>query len=190
MTVGGSEGLTGTVTLATISAPVTVAAASTPTVGIGTSGQTLGDMTITEAAAGDIGSVGYYSGLNEPSPAVTDEDYLADTISAEPVGTTYLYVVAPVGVTFDTTPTVTVTSGNIQLGTATTGTDVNVEATTTAGNQGVMEIPIDSSSTTASTIKIAAPVVTIDRTVPSGPVIFKVEGTAVDQTISRHLPWD
>ncbi len=63
VTVGGSEGLTGTVTLATIGAPVTVAAASTPTVGIGTSGQTLGDMTITEVAAGDIGSVGYYSGL-------------------------------------------------------------------------------------------------------------------------------
>ena len=63
VTVGGSEGLTGTVTLATVGAPVTVAAASTPTVGIGTSGQTLGDMTITEAAAGDIASVGYYSGL-------------------------------------------------------------------------------------------------------------------------------
>ena len=106
--------------------------------------------------------------------------YLAETIST--TGTTYLYVVAPVGVTFDTTPTVTVTSGNIQLGTATTGTDVEVENTTTAGNQGVLEIPIDSSSTTASTIKIAAPVVSVDRTVPSGPVIFKVEGTAVDQT--------
>ena len=46
----------------------------------------------------------------------------------------------------------------------------------------MIEIPIDSSSTTASTIKIAAPVVTIDRTVASGPIVFKIEGTALDQT--------
>ena len=55
--VGGSEGLTGTVTLATVASGITATAASTPTVGIGTSGQTLGDITITEAAAGNLGSV-------------------------------------------------------------------------------------------------------------------------------------
>ena len=89
---------------------------------------------------------------------------------------------APVGVTFDTTPTVTVTSGNLQLGTVTTGTGLTVDSIATAGNQGVLVIPIQSSSTTASTIKVAAPEVTIDNTVPEGPITFKVEGPAVDET--------
>ena len=48
-TVGGSEGLTGTVTLATVGAAVTATAASTPTVQIGSASQTLGNITITEA---------------------------------------------------------------------------------------------------------------------------------------------
>jgi hypothetical protein len=177
VTVGGSEGLTGTVTLATVAAGVTAAAASTPSVAIGTASQALGDITITEKAAGNLGSTLYYSGFD----GTAGSDYqLAEEFS--PGGTTYLDIVAPVGVTFDTTPTVTVTSGNIQLGTATTGTGMTVAGSTTAGNQGNIQIPINSSSTTASTIKIAAPVVTIDRTVAAGPIIFKVEGTAVDQT--------
>ena len=45
-----------------------------------------------------------------------DNDGLALTVPGI-TGTTYVDVVAPVGVTFDTTPTVTVASGNIQLGT-------------------------------------------------------------------------
>jgi hypothetical protein len=181
VTVGGSEGLTGTVTLATVASGVTAACASTPDVTIGTASQTLGNVTITEKAAGNLSGTEYYTGLYDSSTAGDTNDYLAETVPNES-GTTYLDIVAPVGVTFDTTPTVTVTSGNVQLGTATTGTGLTVEGSTTAGNQGVLQIPIDSSSTTASTIQIAAPVVTIDRTVPEGPITFKVEGTAVDET--------
>ena len=56
VTVSGSEGITGTLTLANVAAGVTAAAASTPTVGIGTGNQTLGDITITEKAAGNLQS--------------------------------------------------------------------------------------------------------------------------------------
>lgn len=175
VTVGGSEGLTGTVTLATVAAGITASAASAPAVSIGSAAQTLGDLTVTEAAAGNIGSTAYNSGLlDNPSAGTASPQYLVAESNTE--GNAYLYIVAPVGVTFDTTPAVTVTSGNLQLGTITTTT------TATAANQGEISIEILGSSTTASTIKIAAPVVTIDRTVPQGPVTFKVEGTAVDQT--------
>jgi hypothetical protein len=177
VTVGGSEGLTSTITLATVAAGVTAAAASTPDVQIGTASQTLGDITITEAAAGNLGSTLYYTGLDQ-----TDDSNYMLAVCPTASGTTDLDIVAPVGVTFDTTPIVTVTSGNIQLGTPTTGTGMTVEGTATAGNQGVLQIPIDSSSTTASTITISAPVVTIDRTVPEGPITFKCEGTAIDET--------
>jgi hypothetical protein len=178
-TVGGSEGLTGTVTLGTVASGVALSSASTPDVQIGTAAQILGDITITEKAAGNVASTLYYTGI-ESAPNTSDYQ-LAETLPGE-TGTTYLDIVAPVGVTFDTTPTVTVTSGNLQLGTATTGTGMVIAGTTTAGNQGVIQIPIDGSSTTVSTIKVAAPSVTIDRTVPEGPITFKVEGTAVDQT--------
>ena len=68
----------------------------------------------------------------------------------------------------------TVTSGNLVIGTVSTNT--------TSDNQGELVIPITNASTSASTIKIAAPQVTIDRTEPDGPIIFKVQGSAIDQT--------
>jgi hypothetical protein len=97
-------------------------------------------------------------------------------------GTAEIDIVAPAGVTFATTPTVTVTTGNIQLGTATTSAGATIGSTTYAGNQGVIQIPIKGISTTASTIKIAAPVVDIDNTLAAGPIIFKIEGTALNET--------
>jgi hypothetical protein len=181
VTVGGSEGVTGTLTVATVSAGVSAAAATTPTVQIGSGGQTLGDFTVTELAAGNLDSsitTSYLDNLNTDGST----EYLANTNSPEPGGYANLYVIAPVGVTFDTTPVVTVTAGDLELGTITTGTALNTTSLTTASNQGYIQIPIKSSSTTASTIKIAAPVVTIDRTVPEGPVTFKIKGTAVDET--------
>jgi hypothetical protein len=185
VTVGGSEGITGTVTLATVASPVTAAAASTtlPSVQIGSANQTLGDITVTEAAAGNIGSSlyygGMYGGVTETYVGTSEDDGLVN--NAIQTGTTDLDIVAPVGVTFDSTPTVTVTSGNLQLGTPSTSSGISVDGVTLAGNQGVLVIPINGSSTTASTISISAPEVTIDRTVPEGPVTFKVEGTALDQ---------
>ncbi len=179
-TVGGSEGVTGTVTLGTVAGGVTMAAASTPDVQIGSSSQTLGNVTITEKAAGNLLATSYYSALEyDPSNTSSPEYFAAESTGSF---TGYLYVVAPVGVTFDTTPTVTVTSGNLQLGTVTTGSGLTIGSSTLAGNQGAISIEIDGSSTTASTIQIAAPVVTIDRTVPEGPIAFKLEGSGIDET--------
>jgi hypothetical protein len=180
VTIGGSEGLTGTVNLATVAGGVTMAAASTPSVQIGSSSQTLGNVTVTENAAGNILATSYYSALEYDPNETSSPQYWAAESNGSITG--YLYVVAPVGVTFDTTPTVTVTSGNLQLGTVTTGAGLTIGASTLAGNQGAISIEIDGSSTTASTIQIAAPVVTIDRTVPSGPITFKLEGSAIDET--------
>ncbi len=156
---------------------MTAAASSAPTVGIGTSGQTLGDLTITEALPGALDANATYSALEDNASSL--QVLATDTTTSAQAD---LDIVAPVGVTFDTTPTVTVTSGNLQLGAVTTGTGLTVDSSVTAGNQGVLVIPIQSSSTTASTIKIAAPEVTIDNTVPEGPITFKVEGPAVDET--------
>jgi hypothetical protein len=162
--------------LANVIAGVSATTVSEPDVQIGSAAATLGNITVTEAAAGNIASTAYNAGLeynpvNESS--ATNPEYLTWETKSE--GTAYLDITAPVGVTFETTPTVTVTSGNIQIGTVTT-------TTTAAANQGVIQIAIKASSTTASTLEISNVVATIDRTVPEGPVTFDVDGTAVDQT--------
>lgn len=177
-TIGGSEGLTGTVTLANVSDGVTAAVASTPAVQIGSASQSLGDITITEAASRSLDSTVVESGLNAKDFAYHT------TVSGQ---NAEIDVIAPAGVTFATTPTVSVTSGNIELGTATTTSGASIDGTNYAGDQGVLQIPIDAASSSASTIKIAAPVVTIDNTVPQGPITFKIEGTAVNETMLGSL---
>ena len=69
------------------------------------------------------------------------------------------------------------TAGDLQLGTI---------STNTVDNQGELVIPIKSTSTTAATISITGTQVTIDRTVPEGPITFKVKGTGVDETELQH----
>jgi hypothetical protein len=170
VTIGGTEGLTGTATLANVAAAVTAAAASTPSVSIGQASETLGDLTITEAAAGNIGATATYSYLNATIAGSNQEIALTQKTTSQ----SEIDIYTPAGVTFFATPTVTVASGNLQIG--------NVSTSTTSDNQGELVIPILNASTSASTIKIAAPQVTIDNTVPNGPIIFKVQGTAVDQT--------
>ncbi len=178
VTVGGSEGLTGTLTLSSVTAPVTVSAASTPSILLGQSGQALGNLTITEAAAGNLSGVTYYSAIDTNSVDEGNGDNYGLCLSQEFNTEPNLYVVAPPGVTFVTTPTVTVTSGNTQLGTVTTETS---DSYLDVNNQGVLVIPIQASSTTASTITISGLQATVDNTVPEGPVQFKVEGPAVNQ---------
>lgn len=177
VTVGGSEGLTGTVTLAQVQPVITATVATPPNILIGQASQALGNLTITEGAAGDLAGVTYYTGIDLGGVTANDSTLgFAESTStnAEP----NLYIVAPEGVTFDTTPTVTVSSGNLQLGTVTTETS---DTYLGVNNQGVIVIPIQSSSTTASTITISGIAVTVDNTVPEGPVAFKIEGPAVNQ---------
>ncbi len=178
VTVGGSEGITGTLTMGNVTAPVTATAASAPSISLGQASQQLGSLTIAESAAGNLSGVTYYSAVdtNETDQGVGDNYGLC--ISQEFNTEPNLYLLAPSGVTFDTTPTVTVTSGNIQIGSVTTETS---DSYLDVSNQGVLVIPIQASSTTASTIAISGLQVTVNNTVPEGPVTFKVEGPAVNQ---------
>jgi hypothetical protein len=177
VTVGGTEGLTGTIKLATVAAGLTATASATPDVTIGTASASVGDLTITEAAADNIQSIAEYSGLdpagNSPQNAAgaTNNEYFVATNSN--AGQAEIDVWAPAGVTFFNTPTVTVTAGDLQIG--------NI-STNTVSNQGELVIPIKSTSTTPATIAVTGTQVTVDRTVPEGPITFKVKGTGVDET--------
>ncbi len=77
----------------------------------------------------------------------------------------------PNGVTFAVTPKVEVTKGNLVIDTA------NVRR---MGNDTRLIIPIRTSGTEASTIKISGIQLTLDRTVPEGDVTLRVGGSAVD----------
>ena len=184
VTVGGSEGLTGTLTLATVTAPLTVTAASAPSILIGQANQALGNLTITEGSAGALSGVTYYTAIDTNSALETQGgDYglaIDQSTNTEP----NLYLVAPEGVTFDTTPTVTVSSGNLQLGTVTTETS---DSYLDVNNEGVIVIPVQASSTTASTITVSGITITVDNTVPEGPVVLKVEGPAVNQETDTNI---
>nr|WP_205664703.1 stalk domain-containing protein [Ammonifex thiophilus] len=170
--VGGSQGVTGTVVLATVKAPVTVSASSTPQVIIGLGGQQVGDITITENMADAIhGTVTGWAKNN---------DYIT---SATPTGAPQakLIIEAPAGVTFDGTPKVEVVEGDLQIDASAVSTDK------TPALEGQIIIPIKSSSTTPSKIKISGVKVTLNRTVPEGDLVFKVKGTAVNETLKK---WD
>jgi hypothetical protein len=184
VTVGGSQGVSGTVTLANVTAPVTMTAASAPSVSIGQYGQSLGNLTITEAAAGNITGVTDYTAidLNSNEQGVGGDYGLCinTTSSTQP----NLYIVAPPGVTFDTTPTVTVSSGNLQLGSYSTETSDSYLNVT---NQGVIVIPVQASSTTASTITISGISVTLNNTVPEGPLKFQLKGPAINQETDTNI---
>ncbi|UOF91518.1 copper amine oxidase N-terminal domain-containing protein [Fodinisporobacter ferrooxydans] len=100
--VGGSEGLTGNVTVATVQKPVSISVASKPNVTIGAAGQQIGDITLTENVA---------SAFNKT------------TVN----GTTYNYVhlELPYGVQFSGTPDVQVTSGDLKIKDVTSGLGSN-----------------------------------------------------------------
>jgi len=187
VTVGGTEGLTGTISLGTVAAGVTSVSSTTPDVTIGSASASVGDMTITEVAADSIQSVPEYSGLDTLDTGAGEGSYANSSgafggssagqyfvaTNSNGGGSAEIDVWAPIGVTFFNTPTVTVTAGDLQLGTISTNTVVN---------QGELVIPIKSTSTTASTIKITGTQVTIDRTVPEGPITFKAKGSGVDES--------
>jgi hypothetical protein len=194
VTVGGTEGLTGTLNLGTVGAGVTATAASAPDVTIGTASAAIGDLTITEVAADNIQSLAQYSGLDETTNGTGDGSYSNSSGATSGNGSRYFVattsqsgaseidVWAPTGVTFFNTPTVTVTAGDLQIGTV---------STNTVNNQGELVIDVKSTSTTPATISITGAQITIDRTVPEGPITFKVKGTGVDETeLGTNAPTD
>ncbi|MTV49605.1 hypothetical protein GJ688_11515 [Heliobacillus mobilis] len=98
VTVGGTAGLSGDIVLGKTVSPVTMTASSAPEVKIGISGQQVGDLSITEAAA-------------EAVMASADHNEIR--------------IYAPTGVDFTSTPKFEVASGDLvlQADSASTGTD-------------------------------------------------------------------
>ncbi len=130
-------------------------AASLPSVTIGSIGQPIGNITITENAAGALSSTVTYS---TPSSQV-----------AEPVTTSspaILRLLLPPGVTFTSTPAVSVTSGDLQIG--------EVASNQLPGDQGYLDIRIVRSSTVPSAIEVSGIELTLDRTVPEGQIILRI----------------
>ncbi|MQL51547.1 hypothetical protein GFC01_04560 [Desulfofundulus thermobenzoicus] len=165
--VAGSA-VTGTsLLLAKVEAPVNLTAASAPEVKIGLPGQEVGDITITEVAKEAIKANITYSSANS-NGALTGT---TTNVRAR------LELKAPSGVTFSNVPKVEVIEGDLQLDTSAVSTD------TTSNNEGLLYIPVKSASTKPSTIKISGIKLTVDRTVPEGPLAIKVRGTAVNQTL-------
>ncbi|WP_458121106.1 stalk domain-containing protein [Paenibacillus sp. Z6-24] len=148
-TVAGSQGLTGTVKLATAVSSVSLTATNaTYNIAIGTDNAAIGDLTLKEGAAG----------------ALTDDD------------NGLVEILLPAGVTFGSTPTVSVTSGDLRI------RNVSVDTYNNSGTQGVLRFYVDSESTTASTVAITGVNLRIDRTVPQGEIIAKVQGDAAANT--------
>lgn len=143
--VAGSQGLTGTVKVATATPSVTLSASdATYSASIGSDSANIGNLTLKEGAAG----------------ALTDDD------------NGLVEVLLPAGVTFGSTPTVSVTSGDLTI------RNVSVDTYNNSATQGVLRFYVDSESTTASTIAINGVNLRIDRTVPQGNIVAKVQGDA------------
>ncbi len=148
-TVAGSQGLTGTVKLATAVSGVSMTATNaTYNIAIGTDNASIGDLMIKEGAAG----------------ALTDD------------GSGLVEVLLPAGVTFGSTPTVSVTGGDLRI------RNVSVDTYNNSGTQGVLRFYVDSESTTASTITVSGVNLRIDRTVPQGDIVAKVQGDGAAYT--------
>lgn len=85
----------------------------------------------------------------------------------------YVYLTTPSGVKFAAVPTVAVSDGDLQL---------DSTATKLQDSDTVLAMKIKSSSTKPSTIKISGIKLTLDRTVPVGPLTLKVKGNAINET--------
>jgi len=167
VTISGS-GVSNSVTVGNIASPVTATATSSlPTVYAGHNGQTAASFTITESAPGAIASTRtitpYTDTINGAEATGTSETYSG-----------YLDILAPEGVTFAATPTVSVTSGNLSL---------QSSGTTLQGYNGTLNneisIPITSGSTVASTVTVSNLQLNVDNMVASGPVALSIGGSAV-----------
>ncbi|WDM21661.1 copper amine oxidase N-terminal domain-containing protein [Paenibacillus polymyxa] len=151
--VAGSQGLNGTVKVATVKQNVTLAAASKPNLTIGLGGQQIGDITITEAA----------------KEALVKKDG----------NSTYATLELPEGVYFAETPDVKVTAGDLRIKSVTTD---SYDFGSGYKNRGTLRFYVDSESTAPSTITISSPKLIVDRTVAQGDIVAKLKGDAAAYT--------
>jgi hypothetical protein len=160
VSISGS-GVSSTATPMTLASPVTVTATTTPTVTVGGQSQAIGNVTLTEAAAGAISAT-----------TQGNQDYID--------------LFAPPGTYFNTpAPTATVTSGNLVIN----GSGISVgSAVYSGGSQNMIQIPVTNGSTVASTVTISGITMTFQPSVAAGPVTLEVGGSAlVDPRIYPSL---
>lgn len=145
----GSAKIDDTITVGNVIAPIT-AEADLEEVKIGVQGQKAGNIIITETTGDSVSARVYDKGWTQSELTLT----------------------VPYGVTWDKLPTVTVTEGDLTLGTV---------SRIWKDNKHVLRIPVKTSSSKASTIEISDIYYTVDRTVPEGDLKISIGGSAVDQ---------
>lgn len=148
--VTGSAGVRGEVVVAEVVAPVT-ATADINDIKVGLQAQAAGDITIVEV----------------DKEAIMDESDLYWGSWRD----TELLVRLPAGIDWATTPKVTVTEGDLELG------EVKIDL-----EDNYLVIPIEDCSDKASTIKISDVMLTVNRSLPEGKVEVKIGGNAVNET--------
>lgn len=116
---------------------------------IGVQGQEVNDIVITEGIKEAF----------EKNPEIT-----TDTTNG------VITLTLPEGVKFATTPKAEIVEGNLDI------KEAEVKLT---NDDKVLEIPVDSESTKAGSIKVSGIKLTVDRTYPEGEILVKVGGNAV-----------
>ncbi len=122
------------------------------------------DATYSAAIGSDSASIGNLTLKEGAAGALTDDD------------NGLVEVLLPAGVTFGSVPTVSVTSGDLTI------RNVSIDTYNNSATQGVLRFYVDSESTTASTIAINGVNLRIDRTVPQGNIVAKVQGDGAANT--------
>ncbi|WP_027415569.1 copper amine oxidase N-terminal domain-containing protein [Aneurinibacillus terranovensis] len=156
--VGGTEGATGEFTIAKVVSPVTASLSADPAnITIGTQDQAVSDVTIKEAYGGAI-------------------DY--SSTQTDPNGNN-IQLIFPEGVTPTVPTSVSVTDGDLLLDTSSVS-----RIKRNNDSRWVINIPVRSSSTKASTIKVSGLKITADRSVPVGNIDVQVGGSDLNETAS------
>jgi hypothetical protein len=159
--------------IATAVAPITAEVAVSD-LKIGVQDQPAPDIIITETKKGmiDDGSIKGVTSIADTAVPNYYDDAIA-TAGRSNEGKT-LTVSLPKNIEWSKTPTVEVTEGNLEIG-----------KPSVDGN--ALNIPIKSSSTKPSTIKITDVKVTLDRTVPEGPFDATIGGSAIVKNFNKDI---
>jgi len=144
--IGGTAGVTGTVKVATVTTPVTATFASDAKIIIGAQNQAIGDIVLKETKK--------------------------EAIKAE-TGANKVMISLPNDATWSSTPTVTVTEG-----------DLSIDSVSTDGSNLI--ITTKSTSSKLSTITISGIKITTNRNVPEGDFKIKIKANNVSCALSDN----
>lgn len=130
---------------------------------------------ITVLAANDTLRLGQQ---NQP----VDNIYFKESIKGSLKNRSEINFVLPKGVTFTSLPEIKVVSGDLEI-------DSIADGTSSEGRDYVL-VTIKSESTTPSTIRMSNIELTVNRSVPMGPLYLELSGNAITETSSDFLGED